>query len=111
MSTETYSVLGQAAPTGTTETTLLTVGAAQQVVASTLAICNITANTCHADVNVRPGGAAVANAHANLRNTAIDPYTTLFVTIGLTLAATDVVSVRSDTGNGLAFSLYGTVIS
>ncbi len=108
---ETYSVLGQSAPTGTTETTLYTVASSTSVVVSTLTICNITASTAHADVNVRPAGAAVANAHAFLHNAAIDPYSTVTFTVGLTLADTDVISVKTDTANALAFGLYGTVIS
>lgn len=108
---EAFAVLGQVAPTDTNETTLLTVASAHQVVASTLVICNLTANTVHADVNVRPAGAVVAAAHAQLRNAAIEPYSSVFLTVGLTLAATDVVSVKTDTANALAFSLYGTSIS
>lgn len=108
---ETYAVLGQAAPSATTETVLLTVPAATQVVTSTLAITNLTGTAAHADLNVRPGGAAVTNAHANLRNATVDAYSTVWLTVGITLAAGDVISVRSDTADALAFSLYGTSIA
>ncbi len=111
MATETYSVLGQSAPTGTTETTLYTVPAVSSAVVSTLTICNFTASTAHADVNVRPAGASVVNAHAFMRNCAIDPYSTVTFTIGFTLATTDVISVKTDTASALAFAVYGAVIA
>jgi hypothetical protein len=108
--TATYSVLGQQAPTNTSETTLLTVAADKQVVTSTLSCCNLTSDIVKATVNVKPAGASTAARHRLLYQAEIRPGNSLVLTLGLTLAATDVVSVQSDTANGLAFHLYGTVM-
>jgi hypothetical protein len=108
--TANYSVLGQSAPTGTTETTLLTVATGKQVVTSTLSCCNLTTGFVKATVNVKPAGAATGNAHRLLYQTVVKPNQSLILTLGLTLGPTDVVSVQSDTANGLAFHLYGTVM-
>ena len=59
----------------------------------------------------RPAGAALANQHRIIKGASLGPGESLFLTLGLTLAATDVVSVKTDTANGLAFSLFGTEIS
>jgi hypothetical protein len=90
---------------------MYTVPAATSVVASTLAICNVTSSSVVCDVNVKPLGAATTAVHALMRSASIDPNATVFLTVGLTLATTDVISVRSATANALAFHLYGTVIT
>jgi hypothetical protein len=105
-----YFVLGQIAPTGTSETTLYTVTSGKQAVCSSLTFCNITTSVVKVSVNVRPAGAAVAAKHALARNVSVAPGSTNVISVGLTLASTDVVSVNIDTANGLAVHLYGTEI-
>ena len=83
--------------------------AATSTVASTLTICNLGATTT-VNVAVRPAGAALANSQYVLYNTPVNTQDTLFLTVGLSLATTDVVTVYAGTAN-VAFSLYGTEIS
>lgn len=111
MAGATYKVLGQVAPTGTTETTLYTVPGGAQSIGATLSICNITTTTVKVTVRVRPAGVAAANKHFLLKDVAVQPNTTPLVRGGLSLAATDVVSVQLDTANGAAVHLYGTEIA
>lgn len=108
--TANYKVLGQAAPANTLEATLLAVASGKQVVTSTLSCCNLTSDIVKATVNVKPAGVATSAAHRLLYQAEVRPGNSLILTLGLTLEATDVVSVQSDTANGLAFHLYGTVI-
>ena len=104
-----YKVLGQSNPAATTLTTLYTVPAATSAVASTLTVCNIGVSTT-VRVAVRPAGAGIANQHYILYDAALSANDTLFFTIGLSLATTDVVSVYAGTAN-VSFNLYGTEIT
>lgn len=105
----TYKVLGQASPAATTLTDLYVVPAATQAVCSTLSICNRGSSTTF-HVAVRPAGAAIANQHYIVFDTAISSNDSLFLTLGVSLAATDVVTVYAGSSN-LSFSLFGSEIA
>lgn len=104
-----YKVLGQSAPVATTLTTLYTVPAVTSTVCSTLAICNRGVST-QVRVAVQPAGAAIANQHYVVYDVPVAQYESAFLTIGATLATTDVVSVYAGTTD-VSFSLFGTEIS
>lgn len=105
----TYKVLGQVNPAATTLTTLYTVPAAKSSVVSTLSVCNLGLSTT-VRVAVRPAGEAIANKHHIIYETAVNQFDSLFLTLGITLAATDVVSVYAGTAT-VSFSLYGSEIT
>ena len=107
---EVLKVLGQANPAATTLTALYTVPAATSVTASTLVICNRTAGTLLARVAVAVAGAGDSLEQYIFYDVKILKNDSVFATIGLTLAATDVVRVYTD-GVGLSFSLYGVEVS
>lgn len=99
-------VLGQVAPAATTNTDLYTVPAGKSTVVSTLAVCNRTAGTITYRVAIRPASATLADEHYLLYDVSLTAASTDYHTVGITLAATDVVTVYS--GNtGLTFSLFG----
>lgn len=104
-----YKVLGQSAPAATTATTLYTVPASTQAVCSTLAVCNRGAATT-IRVAVRPAGAGLANQHYIVYDAPIGANDSLFLTLGITLNTTDVVTVYAGTAD-TTFSLYGSEIS
>lgn len=104
-----YKVLGQANPAATTLSTLYTVPAATSAVGSTLTACNLGVST-NIRIAVRPAGAAIANQHYIVYDNYINAGDTLFLTTGLTLATTDVVSVYAGTAN-VSFNLYGSEIT
>ena len=105
----TYKVLGQSSPAATTLTSLYTVPAATSAVTSTLTVCNYGVSTT-VRVAVRPAGDGIANQHYIIYETAVNANDTLFFTIGLSLATTDVVSVYAGTAT-VSFNLYGTEIT
>ena len=105
----TYKVLGQVAPIITTATTLYTVPAATSTVASTLTICNFGAPTTYR-VAVRPAGAALAALHYIAYDSTINGNDTVLLTLGLSLAATDVVTVYAGAAT-LSFGLFGVEMS
>lgn len=99
-------VLGQVNPAATTLTTLYTVPGGNQSVVSTLSVTNISGANITYRVAVRPAGATIDNKHYIAYGVTLPPYSSDYITIGITLAATDVVSVYCSDTNG-AFSLFG----
>jgi len=106
----TYKVLGQSAPSATTATTLYTVPAATSAVVSTLAVCNRATTAATYRVAVRPAGAALASQHYVAYDATLPGLATDTLTLGVTLAATDVITVYASTAN-LSFNLFGSEIS
>ena len=105
-----YKVLGQSNPSATTLTTLYTVPASTSTILSTLAIANLSTSAITFRVAIRPAGATVANQH-NIQYYAIFASNdSVFLTLGVSLAATDAVSVYASTAN-VAFAVFGTEIT
>ena len=104
-----YKVLGQAAPGADTLTTLYTVPAGSSAVCSTISICN-RGPTASFRIAVRPAGTTLANEHYVVYDNWVNASDTVFLTIGMTMTATDVVSVYSSSST-LSFSLFGAEIS
>ena len=102
-----YKVLGQVAPAATTATTLYTVPSATQAVASTLTIANLGTSNATYRVAIRPAGAALANQHYIAYDVPIAPNDSVMLTFGITLAATDVMTIYASSAN-LAFSQFGS---
>lgn len=105
----TYKILGQVAPAATTLTTLYTVPAATSAVCSTLAICN-TGVTSNVRVAIRPAGAAISIEQYIVYDNYVNAGDTVFLTIGATLATTDVVSVYTGLAN-VSFNLFGSELT
>jgi hypothetical protein len=115
VATATYKVLNQVSPAVTTETTLYTVPAGTQSIVSTLTLSNIThlatPGPITVTVRVRPAGIAAANKHIVVPAVSIPANQAYTLTLGISLATTDVVSVQSSVANGLAASAFGTEIA
>lgn len=106
----TYKVLGQSNPSATTATTLYTVPSSTSTVVSTITICNQSNASDTYRIAIRPAGATLANSQYIAYNSVIPAYDSISLTIGITLAATDVVTVYAGTTN-LSFNLFGSEIS
>jgi hypothetical protein len=106
----TYKVLGQLAPSATTATTLYTVPAATQSVISTITIANRAATVASYRIAIRPLGATLANQHYIAYDVAVGANDTTPLTLGISLGATDVVTVYASTAN-LSFGIFGTEIT
>ena len=103
----TYKVLGQSNPAASTATTLYTVPAASSAVISTISVCNLSGAPATYRIAVRPAGASLANQHYVVYDTSLAPQNTQTFTMGITLAATDVVTVYASTAN-MSFSAFGS---
>ena len=106
----TYKVLGQVNPSATTATTAYTVPSATQTVISTITVCNAGPAPASYRIAVRPNGETLATKHYIAYGTNIAPQETQTLTIGITLDASDVVTVYGSTAT-IAFNLFGSEIA
>ena len=106
-----YKILGQSHPATTSEADVYTVPAATETIVSTLTITNVTGTAANARVWARINGAATAHVNAIIFDAPVAANTTAAFTLGLTLDATDIISVKSSTGNTLTFQVFGSEIS
>jgi glucose-6-phosphate dehydrogenase assembly protein OpcA len=106
----TYKVLGQVAPSSATATTLYTVPASTQTVVSTIAVANRGASSATYRIAIRVAGSALSNDEYIAYDTAITANNSTMITIGITLGATDVITVYASTAD-LSFNAFGSEIS
>jgi glucose-6-phosphate dehydrogenase assembly protein OpcA len=104
-----YKVLGQSAPSATTATTLYTVPSLKEAIVSTLVVANRSSSVRTYRVAVRPAGASLANQHYVAFDVAVGAGDSTTLTLGITLAATDVLTVYASSAD-LTFSAFGTEI-
>lgn len=105
-----YKVLGQVNPSATTLTTLYTVPSATQAVVSSITIANLTATAATFRIAVRVAGSAISNEEYVGYDITVGASDTTVLTMGITMAATDVLSVYASTAN-VAFQAFGSEIS
>jgi len=105
----TYKVLGQSNPSATSDTDVYTVPSATSAVVSTISVANIgTSGTFR--IAVRPAGASIVNEHYIAYDVSLDANDSITYTIGVTLAATDVITVRASNAS-FAFSVFGSELT
>ena len=106
----TYKVLAQSAPSATTNTDVYTVGAGKQAIVSTITVANRSASARTYRIAIRPSGATLANQHYLAYDVVLAANDTTALTLGITLTATDVVTVYASAAD-LSFGIFGSEIS
>lgn len=107
----TYKILGQSAPSITTEATLYTVPANTSAVISTVSVCNQSASPMTYRIAIRPSAdSTTAAKHWIVYGATLDGLDSLMITVGITLAAGDKVQIYSSTSTS-SFSVFGSEIS
>ena len=106
----TYKVLGQSNPSATTATTLYTVPASTQAVVSTIVISNLTSSAATYRIAIRVAGATLANNQYVAYDITVGASDSTALTLGITLNATDVITVYASTAN-LTFTAFGSEIA
>jgi hypothetical protein len=104
-----YKVLGQSLPTPNTFTDLYTVPAGNSAVISTLNVCNLASSNVTFRAMVRPFGNTISPQQYVAFDVGLPAQDAISLTLGMTLNATDRVTVFSFQGN-VAFNLFGTEI-
>lgn len=105
-----YRVLGQSNPSANTDTTIYTVPSATSAVLSTVSIANLSTTNATFRIAVRPAGATLANSHYLAFDAPVLANDSVFLTLGVSLAATDVLTVRASSAN-VAFGAFGSEIT
>jgi hypothetical protein len=108
---ETLKVLGQSAPADTNNANLYTVPSATQAVISSLVIANVTSSLASARVFVRPNAATAGVGNAIVYDVPISANSTVALTLGITVDAADVITVRSSVADALTFHAFGSEIA
>lgn len=106
----TYKVLAQSNPAATTATTLYTTPASTQTIVSTISVCNQSSSAATYRIAVRPSGATLAAQHYIVYGATVPASDSTMLTVGITLAATDVITVYASSAN-LSFSAFGSEIA
>jgi hypothetical protein len=106
-----YKILYQYLPTDTAAHSQNAVGTGLSQIISSLVISNVTASDTTASVYVNSGGAGTTISDALLYNVPIKASSTIALSLGITLAATDVISFQSGTGSALNFTAFGSELS
>lgn len=96
--------------TATTNTTLYTVPAATSTVISTITICNQASSQTTYRIAIRPAGTTIGTQHYIAYDVPLQANDSTALTLGITLAATDVVTVYSTTST-VSFALFGSEIT
>ena len=102
----TIKVLGQEAPSATSELALYTVPANTTAIVSSLFICNFGASATFR-ITVSVAGAGTGNKDYLYFDLALAASDTFVATTGLSLGAGDVIRCYSSTGD-LAFNVFGS---
>lgn len=108
--TITYKVLGQILSTATVMTTLYTVPASNSTVVSTITACNQSSTATTFTIAVQPAGITLAPKHYINYATPLPGNDTITITLGITLATTDVIAATAGTSL-VSFSAFGSEIS
>jgi hypothetical protein len=106
----TYKVLGQSNPAATTPTTLYTCPAATQTVISTISVANQANTSGTYRIAVRPNGANLSAEHYVVYDATIGANSTAAYTLGITIDASDVVTVQSSS-TSMSFNAFGSEIA
>jgi hypothetical protein len=91
-------------------TDVYTVGSGKQAIVSTITVANRSVGAKSYRIAVRPAGATLANQHYLAYDVAVAANDTTALTLGITLTATDVVTVYASSAD-LSFGIFGSEIS
>lgn len=105
-----YKVLAQSAPAATTNVSLYTVPAGTQTVVSTMTIANRAASQGTYRIAIRPAAATLANQHYIAFDVPIQASDTTALTLGITLNATDVITIFASSAD-FSFGLFGSEVT
>lgn len=108
----TYKVLGQVQPSANTLTAGYTVPSSTEAVISSIMVTNCGSSSTTFRIAIRKDNASITSGDAKFiaYDTTIPALDTLIMTVGVTLDASDVVSVESYSGL-VNFNIFGSEIA
>jgi len=106
----TYKILGQSAPSATTNTNVYTVPSSTETVVSTITVTNRDNTAATYRIAIRPNGDTVANQHYIAYDALVPSNDSIALTLGITLDAADIITVYASTAN-LSFNVFGSEVA
>ena len=107
----TYKSLGQLDLTTTALTTLYTCPSSTETVISTVIIANRTATADSFRLAIRTDGDAISNKHYIAYDVPVAANDSTTLTLGITVKATDVISVQATTADRLSINAFGAEVT
>jgi hypothetical protein len=104
-----YKVLGQSNPAANTLTTLYAVPSSNAAVVSTMSICNQGAANANISIAIAQANTSVTATQYIVKDALITTNDTIFLTLGVTMAATDTIRINSTNAN-TSFAAFGSEI-
>jgi|TARA_A100001391_G_scaffold130378_1_gene89741 hypothetical protein len=105
-----YKILGQTGDASANDVTLYTVPSSTETIVSSIVVCNREAADNTFRIAAKANGGSVANEDYLAFDTTISANDTITLTLGITLDATDIISVGASDAN-VSFSAFGSEIS
>ena len=105
-----YKVLGQSAPSATTNTDVYTVPSATKAVISTIVIANHSASGGTFRLAVRPDGATIEQKHYLAYDIPVAANDSTTLTLGITMDAADVLTAYCSSAD-MSINVFGSEIS
>jgi len=106
----TYKILGQSAPSATTETDLYTVPASTEAIISTIAVANRSSTDATFRISCSVNGAATATKDYIAYDLTCAGNGVNYFTLGVSLGDTDKIRVYASSAN-LSFTAFGSEIA
>jgi hypothetical protein len=106
----TYKLLGQVRPSANTLTTGYTVPSATEAVISTIVVTNTGPTATTYRIAIRPNGASASIGQYIAYDISVPTLDAVALTLGITLDASDVISVESYSGL-VNFTIFGSEIA
>lgn len=106
-----YKILGQAAPSANSPTDVYTVPAGTETVVSTIVVANRNTSSGTFRLAVRPAGAVISNEHYLAFDVPVAATDSTTLTLGVTLGATDVITVDSTNNDFFSYNVFGSEIT
>ena len=106
-----YKTLGQLDLTTTSLTDIYTVPASTETVISTVVIANRSATATTFRLANRVDGDAISNQHYLAYDVPVAANDSTTLTLGITMAATDVLTVSAGSANALSINAFGAEVT
>lgn len=107
----TYKILGQLQPSTTGNENLYTVPASTQTIISSLVVANTTATQRTIRIFIRNDGAAAGLGNAIVYDANIAANSQVGFSLGITMDASDIITVQASAANAITFHAFGSELT
>lgn len=106
-----YKILGQVSPADANNADLYTVPVATSTVVSSIVLTNTSGANSLCRIFARKNGAPAGKSNALIYDGVVLANDFKSITLGITLSAGDMLTVRTDVGDTMTFQAFGSEVS